>query len=376
MLTTTKLNTNLFTELRKLDEVILSTYDELKQCDSDELLAIHKYALVSNIGASTRIENALLTDPEVYWLDTVLTKDGHITALRKNWSKIENKLSKDRERSIEEVAGCRQMLILIYENANDFFPLRESDLRALHQQLMEPYLKKSPYVGNYKIQSNSVFERNQHSGEERIIFKTADAGPMTNVAMSDLVQWYNDVQMLDSLSIVVACEFVYRFLAIHPFQDGNGRLSRGLFLLALLQSSYLTLSFVAQFLAIDRAIEKHKLEYYDVLNRCSDGKFSQDPHLYKMEHFIQFMLKILQEALADILYYRKKYLAVKQLSESGIKILECFEDNPEIRLKTKDLREKTGLPRRTINNILVKLLDAKLIQQYGRGAASRYQITF
>ena len=72
------------------------------------------------IGASTRIENALLTDSEIDWLDTILTQDGKTTALEANRDLIENKLSKDRERSIEEVAGCRQLLLSIYESASQF----------------------------------------------------------------------------------------------------------------------------------------------------------------------------------------------------------------------------------------------------------------
>ena len=74
---------------------------------------MHHYALISMVGASTRIENALLTDSEIAWLDTILTQDGKTTALQQNWRRIENKLSKGRERSIEEVAGCREMLMLM-----------------------------------------------------------------------------------------------------------------------------------------------------------------------------------------------------------------------------------------------------------------------
>ena len=104
------------------------------------------------IGASTRIKNALLTDIEVNWLDTILTIDGKPTAFYQNRNIIKNKLSKDRERSIDEVAGCRAMLLLIYANPMDFFPLKENALRALHYELMSSYKKAISYAGKYKIQ--------------------------------------------------------------------------------------------------------------------------------------------------------------------------------------------------------------------------------
>jgi Fic family protein len=101
------------------------------------------------------------------------------------------------------------------------------------------------------------------TGSIREVFKTADAGVMTQTGMRYLVDWYNDAISQEAWSIPVICEFVYRFLAIHPFQDGNGRLGRGLFLLGMLQSNDVALSFIAPLISIDRQIEKHKEEYFD-----------------------------------------------------------------------------------------------------------------
>ena len=104
--------------------------------------------------------------------------------------------------------------------------------------------------------------------------------------MKDLIQWYNQILPSYPWSIVVACEFVFRFLAIHPFLDGNGRIGRALFILTLLQSFDNKLSSITPYLAIDRHIEKNKEEYYLVLRKCSDGKFSQDTSSYKIEYFL------------------------------------------------------------------------------------------
>ena len=362
--------------LQDLENRLLITYTKLQTLTATELESIHRYARISMIGASTRIENALLTDSEVDWLDTILTNDGKTMALDANRTVIENKLSKDRERSIEEVAGCRGMLISIYENAQLMSPLRESDLRGLHHLLMSPYQGAGPYIGRYKVQSNSVVEHNRSTGETRTVFQTADAGVITSTAMSDLVNWYNENLQTERWPLAISCEFVFRFLAIHPFADGNGRMGRGLFLMSLLQSKQPIIAGVTKYLAIDRQIEKHKEEYYFVLNQCSNGKFSQDSSQYKIAYFLRFMIKMILDALADIEIYQKKYHKVLSLSPSAARVLDCFRDNPETRLTTKLIIEMTNLPRRTIGNSLSTLLHAELIQMYGKGAGARYQITF
>jgi len=251
-----ELTPELLESLQDLEGQLSLAYARLSTLPDEEKNSIHRYARISMIGASTRIENAQLTDSEIDWLDTVLTNDGKTTALEANRDLIENKLSKDRERSIEEVAGCRQMLLSIYENPKDFFPLRESDLRGLHYQLMSPYKGAGPNIGQYKVQTNSVVEHNRLTGQMRTIFQTADAGVITSSAMADLVFWYNEALPLERWPLAVSSEFVFRFLAIHPFQDGNGRLGRGLMLLSLLQSPQPMLSKLARYLSIDRQIEK------------------------------------------------------------------------------------------------------------------------
>ncbi len=116
------LTQDLLESLQELEESLLKVYTKLQSITNEEKSSIHRYARISMIGASTRIENAMLTDSEIDWLDTILAKDGKTTALEANKDLIENKLSKDRERSIEEVAGCRHLLFSIYENAKQLFP--------------------------------------------------------------------------------------------------------------------------------------------------------------------------------------------------------------------------------------------------------------
>lgn len=371
-----KLTPELIERMRAFNNAIVDLYTRINAYSSEEIAAIHRYAKISMIGASTRIENALLTDSEINWIDTILSSDGKVTAFEKNKLLIENKLSKDRERSIEEVAGCRNMLTYVYENAKIMLPLKEMDIRSMHDILMRPYLKDAPTIGNYKIQPNNVIEINHGTKASRVVFQTADAGPITKTAMHDLVAWYNEVYIKEFWTIALAAEFTYRFLAIHPFQDGNGRLGRGLFLLILLQSNNIALATMAKYLAIDRQIEKHKEEYYFVLNQCSQGKFSSDSTKYKIEYFLIFMLKMLEQSLLDVNIYHEKFIAVQKLSSSATKVLDCFKEFPELRLNTQKICDQTNLSRRTVIYAINYLLQANIIQKYGQGAGVRYQITF
>lgn len=370
------LSPKILQDFQELENKISDAYALLKNLPTEELLALQKFTRVSMIGASTRIENALLTDLEVEWIDTILTSDGKVTAFENFKEFIENKLSKDRERSIEEVAGCRNMLLHIYHDAQSLIPLREIDIRHLHHELLSTYPKAGSYIGRYKEQPNYVVQENKKTGEKRVIFQTADAGPITQAAMHDLLEWYNDIYQTELRSIFIASEFVYKFLAIHPFQDGNGRLGRGLFLLLLLQSRQTSLSMIAKYLPIDRSIEKNKEEYYFVLNRCSGGFFKQDPLDYKIHYFVEFMLKILSNSVESIELYRNRYKALQLLSDSALIVYKCFKEHPELRLNTQRIAQETGLPVRTIAYSLNVLLKNNLIQKSGQGSATKYQITF
>jgi Fic family protein len=221
-----------------------------------------------------------------------------------------------------------------------------------------------------------VVELNHESGTTRTVFKTSNPGPITSTAMAELFSWYNQEIDISPWPFAVSCEFVFRFLAIHPFQDGNGRLGRGLFLLSLLNCKVDVFEFVKRYLAIDRYIEKHKEEYYFALNRCSNGVFQQDPKEYNIKYFLFFMIKVLQESLQGICALKEKIQVEKNLSETAELVLKCFRDFPEIRLTTSKIIDETQLNRRTIIRNLNSLMDGKLIQKYGEGAGTRYQLTF
>lgn len=362
--------------LKSLQAEIVLLARELSTMDEAEKAWLHKSVLISMIGASTRIENAVLTNAEIEWVDTTLTKDGKTTAYQHNRIFILNKLSKDRERSIEEVVGCREMLNLVYIQTDDFFPLTENTIRGLHKILLSYYPKASLYAGSYKLNPNFVVSVNQDTGERLTVLESTPPGPLTEAAMRDLVTWYNNVIRDYHWTLLVATEFVFRFLAIHPFQDGNGRLGRALFLLALMQGDDPALKQVGHFISIDRQIERNRSLYYSVLRNVSIGQYRSNPEEYNLESLAWFFLKMTRNALEDVALLRQRYAAMIRLSEGAHKVLACFKSSPEKRLGLAELVQETGLVRRSVQNALVKLVKSGFLQRLGSGPSSRYQLIF
>jgi len=353
---------------------------ELARVPDIEASWLHRWALISTIGASTRIENAVLTDAEIDWVDTALSQDGNVIAFDATKASILDKLSPKgsnvRERSVEEVVGCREVLGIVYLQAAELFPLTESTIRGLHQTLLSFYPAARFYAGGYKTSPNQVISVNHETGERRVVLDPTPPGPQTEAAMRDLVHWYNQTIREHAWPLLVATEFVLRFLTIHPFQDGNGRLGRALFLLALMQGDDPDVTRVIRFISIDRQIERHRPLYYTVLHQASRGRFHEDPRLYQLEGLASFFLRMLENALADVYILRRRYAALQRLSESALTVLACFRATPERRLKVADLMVETRLVRRTVQNPLVSLTEAGLLQRLGAGPGTRYQLIF
>ena len=352
-------------KLKQLHSLLVESHKDLEQASAEEKTYLNKCALISNVGATTRIENAVLTDTEVEWVDTELSKEAKPTAFEEKKEIILDKLSKERQRSIEEVAGSRDVLITVYSHAKE-----------LHKTLLQYYPAAEHYAGNYKTVINKVVAKDHQTGKERTVLEPTEPGTMTNIAMQDLIEWYNKAIQEESWSILVAVEFVFRFLAIHPFQDGNGRIGRALFLLVLLQSGDKYLESVMHYIAIDRKIEQNKAQYYTVLHQTSNGKYQEDASQYQYDALVIYILKVIEEALLDINIYRTKFSNLKGLSESAVKVLDCFKSSPEKQLKVADIEISTELPRRTIQFSLKTLADQGFLQRLGKGAGTRYQLVF
>ncbi|MFC1595795.1 Fic family protein [Candidatus Margulisiibacteriota bacterium] len=341
----------------------------------DKLDFIRKHSIISNIGASTRIENAVLTDIEIEWIDTAVVSVESGSYLAKA-EPIKNKLSKDKERSIEEVAGYREALAIVYSFYQDYKKMSESAIKGLHRELLKYYSIADYHLGDYKIQSNSVVEKNDLTGKSRTIFQTADPGVITSTQMHDLVTWYSQAADIEPWGISVAVEFIFRFLAIHPFQDGNGRLSRLLFQLILLNSQDENISTIIPYIAIDREIEKTRSEYYQVLRKCSEGIYKTDPAEYNYHYFLDYIINIFNKSLKNIDYYADKYDLYQALTETDLSIYKAFKEMPEKSLQTKNLVSLLHIPRRTVIYALNKLVKDGFLQVLGAGAQKKYKLAF
>ncbi len=346
----------------------------IEQFSEEKKKFIQRQSMISNIGASTRIENAVLTDVEIDWIDTTIETSGQEFLEQKKM--IENKLSKDKQRSIEEVAGYRDAIRIVFDLHPDFYPLKESDIKGMHRELLKYYPKASYYLGNYKAHSNSVIEVNHMTGQKNTIFRTADPGAVTQTTMSDLVSWYNETVRKFSWTLPVVCEFIFRFLAIHPFQDGNGRLSRLLFHLALLNSEEECFSKVISLIALDRSIEQTRSQYYTVLRKCSGGEFKPRPTDYQIGYFLNYMVERMSKSLDHLKHYAQKYDYYIQLTDSTLQVLNAFKEAPEYPLTTNLIQATLNMPRRTVIFCLNNLIEKGFIRQLGKSTGTRYTLCF
>ena len=205
------------------------------------LKELRKIATIESIGSSTRIEGGTLTDEEIEeLLDNV-------------------KITELKTRDEQEVIGYYDTLEIIYENF-DNIRLTENYIKQLHQTLLKHSDKDTRHRGQYKSLSNKVVA-NYPGGIQKVIFNTTDVH-LVESEMNYLINWTNEqFDKKEIHPLIVISHFVYEFLSIHPFQDGNGRLSRLLTTLLLLQNEYLFI----QYVSFENLIEKTKKEYYQAL---------------------------------------------------------------------------------------------------------------
>ena len=188
-------------------------------------------------------------------------------------------ITKLEDRDSQEVVGYFNAFDIISESFSDI-DISESSIKNLHNILMKHSEKDEWHKGNYKQHSNTV-EANFPDGTKQIVFKTTEAGFPTEDAMRALINWYNNDSVTHPL---VKCSlFTYEFLSIHPFQDGNGRLSRLISSLLLLKNGYNWI----QYVSFEHEIENNKPEYYRVLRSCQSQRPNEnvsDWNLFSLIH--------------------------------------------------------------------------------------------
>ena len=216
-----------------------AAWANLEKREGDSLKQLKSIATVQSVGASTRIEGSQMTDDEV---------EVFINQIE---------MSSFTERDQQEVAGYFETLDTITEHFGTI-EISENQIMGLHSLLLKYGEKDAWHRGKFKQVSNSV-EANLADGTKQVIFKTSEPGLHTQDDMIRLFEWYRTDK--ETLPLIKAALFVYEFLSIHPFQDGNGRLSRLLGSLLLLKSGY---SWI-QYISFEKEIENRKSAYYKVL---------------------------------------------------------------------------------------------------------------
>ncbi len=318
-----------------------ASWTRIEKREGQSLRQLKNIATIRSVGASTRIEGSKMSNEEVKTLLDSL------------------EITKVEDRDAQEVLGYFEVIELILESFNEI-EITESNIKNLHNILLKHSEKDYWHKGNYKEHSNAV-EATLPDGTKQIIFQTTNAGYETEDAMRNLIEWYNTDD--ETHSLVKSAIFSYEFVSIHPFQDGNGRLSRLLATLLLLRNGYNWI----QYVSFEHEIESRKNEYYLKLRECQ----SQRPN-ENISEWINFFFS----ALLNIQDQLIKKLEVKgtksKLSPKEKSILLFVENNAGS--KSGEIAKKLHIPSPTVKRILTKLLNDNLIEKYGIGAGTNYSI--
>jgi Fic family protein len=329
--------TNEISQIDRFD----ASWATIEKREGQTLKQLKSIATVRSVGASTRIEGSKMTDDEV-------------EVLIKNLA-----ISKLEERDQQEVAGYFETMELVAESFRDI-EITESNLKHLHNTLMKHSEKDSWHKGNYKQHSN-VVEAVNADGSKHVVFKTTEPGIATEEAMGNLIAWYkSDIQ---TLPLIKAAIFVYDFLSIHPFQDGNGRLSRLLGTLLLLKHGY---SWV-QYVSFEHEIENRKSEYYKILMQCQRQRPGEDVYPWVL-FFLDCLKNIQQQLMAKLEVQTKS----GKLSIREKKIYSYIENHPGS--QSGEIAEKLNIPLPTVKRILTDMVKNKMLVMHGAGASTNYSI--
>lgn len=322
-------------------------WNSIEKKENRYLKELKRVATIESIGSSTRIEGVKLSDEE-------------IENLLKNV-----KITKFKTRDEQEVIGYYETLDIIFENYQDI-ELTENYINQLHGILLKESQKDQRHRGKYKQLMNKVVAT-YPDGTQKTIFNTTEPH-LVSKEMIVLIEWTNLQFKKEILHpLITIGTFVYEFLSIHPFQDGNGRLSRLLTTLFLLKFDYLFI----QYVSFEHIIEKRKKDYYKAL---MDGQKNRYSEKEKIDKWIIFFLSCIEELIMKL---EKKYESYdkkkKYLNSRQKEIIELLKNNYS--LKVGDISEK--LNKYSINTIkkdLQYLISEKIIEKMGKSRGTIYVI--
>lgn len=317
----------------------------LQNLAPDRLIQLRKVATIESVGSSTRIEGVKLTDAEI---DRLLSGVG---------------LAPFNSRDEQEVVGYAEAMHLVFESFADI-PITENHIKQLHQILLKHVAKDVWHRGEYKKLPNSVEAFDADGTPVGVVFETTSPFA-TPQKMRELVEWMAGVVAEGRHHpLVVVAIFIIHFLAIHPFQDGSGRLSRILTTLLLLKSGYLYVPYVS----LERVIEENKDRYYLALRRAQGTLHTGNA---RMGDWFLFFLQSLRKqvhALDRKLQCERDLMTLSKLSQD---ILVAVREHG--RVTVRDLQRLTGANRNTIKAHLKRLVRQRQLTQEGQGKGTWYR---
>ena len=343
-----KITSEILQLISKIDE-FNGRWQALGAISRDRLTQLRRTATIESVGSSTRIEGSKLTDNQV---ETLLAK-----------IEIQSFTTRDEQ----EVAGYAQAMDLVFDTWEDL-SVSENYVQQLHQILLSHSTKDERHRGSYKSLDNHVVAFDADGKQVGVVFHTASPFD-TPREMESLLAWLSQAEQDDDPHRLLRLAiFIVRFLAIHPFQDGNGRVSRVLTTLLLLRSGY---SYVP-YASIERIIEDNKDSYYRAL-RTTQTSFKKEE--IDWNAWLVFFLKTLWKQ-CEVLRHKvadHRVMQMAHLTPLAIKILQLFEHHDQ--LSNREIVSLTGSNRNTVKKILTTLASENLLTKEGKGRAVRYRIS-
>ena len=313
----------------------------------ERLSALRRVATIESIGSSTRIEGSKLSDSEVEKLLSDIS--------------IRSFSSRDEQ----EVAGYAETMEQIFQSW-EYIPLTENHVRQLHRDLLRHSDKDERHRGNYKTTPNNVVAFDAQGQQIGVVFETATPFDIPQF-MAELIDWTNaalETKRLHPLLIIGV--FTVTFLAIHPFQDGNGRLSRILTTLLLLRSGYA----YTPYSSLESVIENSKEGYYLALRQTQTTIRTDLPN---WQPWLLFFLWALHQQMKRLeKKVEQEHIVLAALPELSLQILEYARDHGRVTIK--DMVILTGASRNTLKEHFRKLVENRQLTMQGKGRGVWYRI--
>lgn len=322
-------------------------WKQLGTLEPERLSVLRKVATIESIGSSTRIEGSKLTDREVEQILLNLKSDSF------------------GSRDAQEVAGYACVCEEICQGFESIV-FSENVIKQLHGWLLKFSDKDERHRGEYKKLSNSVEAFDENGKSLGIIFETVSPFE-TPMKMEGLISWTREQLLAKELHpLLIVGVFVVMFLAIHPFQDGNGRLSRLLTTLLLLQAGYVYVPYSS----LESVIERNKESYYLALRR-TQGSLKLDAPDFTP--WLNFFLRVLQKQKAHLQSKVERGQRMNaDVPELSAQILQVTREHGRMTLNR--LIDLTGANRHTIKKHLLGLVRSEYICKHGKGRATWYTL--